>query len=66
MKKVYIGIDAHKATNSIALAFSWTEEPQFHGKCSADLERFITVIRKLQKKHGWAKEEMALEMGPII
>ena len=66
MKKVYIGIDAHKATNSIALAFSGTSEPQIHGKCSADLERFIAVIRKLRKKHGWAKEEMALcyEAGP--
>lgn len=66
MKKVYIGIDAHKATNSLALAFSGQEDPQFHGKCSADLERFIAVIRKLQKKHGWVKEEMALcyEAGP--
>jgi len=66
MKKVYIGIDAHKATNTTALAFFGQEEPQIHGKCSADLDRFLTVIRKLQKKHGWTKEEMALcyEAGP--
>lgn len=32
MGKVYIGIEAHKEANSLALAFSCREAPVFHGE----------------------------------
>ena len=31
MKKVYIGIDAHKESNSLATAFAGREQPAFWG-----------------------------------
>jgi len=37
MKKVYIGIDAHKDSNTLALAFAGNEPPELYGKASADL-----------------------------
>ena len=66
MKKVYIGIDTHKETNSLALAFAGRDEPQFHGKCSADLDRTLAVLRKIQKLHDLEKVEIGLcyEAGP--
>jgi transposase len=66
MKKVYIGIDAHKETNSMASAFAGREQPEIIGKFSADLDRFLTGLRKFQKKHELSKEEIALcyEAGP--
>jgi len=66
MKKVYIGIDAHKESNSLALAFTGTNAPEYYGKVSSDLNRFIKAIRGIQKKHGLAKDEVALcyEAGP--
>jgi hypothetical protein len=60
MKKVYIGIDAHKETNSMASAFAGREKPELIGKFSADLDRFLTGLRKFQKKHDLAKEDMML------
>jgi transposase len=66
MTKVYIGIDAHKESNALALAFSGRGEPEFYGKCSADLDRTLTALRKLQKQHGIEKDEIELcyEAGP--
>ncbi len=42
MKKLYIGIDAHKDSNVIALAFFRQNAPGLRGKVSADLDRFLT------------------------
>ena len=39
MKKLSIGIDAHKESNVIGLAFNDRKEPEIHGKVSADLNR---------------------------
>jgi len=66
MKKIYIGIDAHKESNSIALAFSGREAPTFYGKCSADLDRFLAALRKIQKQNDLEKDEVELcyEAGP--
>ena len=66
MKKVYIGVDAHKETNSIALAFAGRDKPEFYGKCSADLDRFLAALRKIQKQHDLKKDEIELcyEAGP--
>ena len=59
MKKVYIGIDAHKETNSMASAFSGRDKPETIGKYSADLDRFLAGLRKFQKKHDLKKDEIA-------
>jgi hypothetical protein len=41
MKKVYIGIDAHKESNTVALAFAGSEPPELYGKVSADLSQGV-------------------------
>lgn len=66
MKKIHIGIDAHKETNSVALAFEGIQAPEFYAKVSADLDRFLKAIRKIQKQYGASKEDIALcyEAGP--
>jgi len=66
MKKLYIGIDAHKDSNVIALAFAGREAPTIHGKVSADLDRFLAVLRKIKKQHELEKDEILIcyEAGP--
>lgn len=66
MKKVYIGIDAHKESNLVALAFDGRGDPQLYGKAPADLPGFVKVLRKIMEKHRLLKEEVALcyEAGP--
>jgi transposase len=66
MTKVYIGIDTHKDSNVLASAFAGRDKPQHLGKVSADLDRFLAWLRKFQKQHDLAKEEIALcyEAGP--
>lgn len=66
MTKVYIGIDTHKATNALASAFAGRDEPQSLGTISTDLDRFLTWLRKFQKKHDLKKDEIELcyEAGP--
>ena len=66
MKKVYIGIDAHKDSNTIALAFAGKEPPELYGKASADLRVFESAIRRIMKKYDLSKEDVALcyEAGP--
>ena len=66
MAKVYIGIDAHKESNVVALAFSGQGEPELYGKVSADLDRFLTALRKIKKQHDLSKDDILLcyEAGP--
>lgn len=66
MKKVYIGLDVHKASVSIALAFAGTAEPESYGKAPADLDSFLRVLRRILKKHQLSKKDAALcyEAGP--
>lgn len=66
-EEIHIGIDAHKDTNSIALAFCGAQPPEFYGKVSADLDNFLKILRRIQKLHGLSKEEIVLccyEAGP--
>jgi len=58
MKKVYIGIDAHKESNLLASAFDGREEPKIIGKVSADLNRSVDALRKFQKKHELEKKQL--------
>lgn len=66
MKKVYVGIDAHKDENVFGSAVEGRGKEELIGKCSADLNRTITFIRKFQKKHELAKEQLHIcyEAGP--
>ncbi len=38
MQRVYIGIDAHKESNVLALAFAENGVPELYGKAPADLK----------------------------
>jgi transposase len=66
MKKVYIGLDAHKASILIALAFAGRSEPVSYGKASSDLNGFLKVLRRIQEKYQLEKDDVALcyEAGP--
>ena len=66
MTKVYIGIDAYKDSNVVALAFAGKTEPEIYGKVSADLDRFLTALRKIKKQHNLNKDDILLcyEAGP--
>jgi transposase len=66
MTKVYIGLDAHKASILIALAFAGRGDPELYGKASADLDSFLKILRRIMEKYQLTKEEVALcyEAGP--
>ena len=66
MKKLNIGIDAHKESNVIGLAFDDMDKPILHGKVSADLNCSVDMIRKILKKYGLNKEDVIIcyEAGP--
>jgi hypothetical protein len=52
MRILYMGIDAHKESNLVALAFAERQDPELHGKVPADVPGFIEVPRKIMDKHG--------------
>ena len=66
MKKVYIGIDTHKETNTVALALAGKEPPELYGKASTDLRVFEATLRRIMKKDDLGKKDIALcyEAGP--
>lgn len=66
INKVYIGIDAHKATNLLAYAFEGHEPPDLIGRVSTDLNRTLDAIRRFMKKHNLKKEQLQIcyEAGP--
>ena len=66
MKKLYIGLDAHKSSIAIGIAHRGDKPAVFYGKCSSDIDRLVRAIRKILKLEGVAKEEARLcyEAGP--
>jgi transposase len=66
MTKVYAGLDTHKDSIVIGLAFAGRGEPELYGKAPADLNGFLKVLRRIQARHDLAKEEIRLcyEAGP--
>jgi len=66
MNRLYIGLDVHKVSTTIALAFSGSTEPEHYGKAPSDLDGFLRVLRRIEKKHLLNKEQIRLcyEAGP--
>ena len=66
MKKAYIGIDSHKAQNTVAIALAGREDPELYGKAPADLDGFERVLRRVLVKYGLEKADVAIcyEAGP--
>jgi transposase len=66
MIKVYIGLDAHKASILIALAYAGRADPELYGKASSDVDSFLKILRRIMEKYQLTKEEVALcyEAGP--
>ena len=66
MKKAYLGIDAHKDLNVIAIAFAGRGDPELYGKAPTDLEALVRVLRRILAKYDLAKEDVAVcyEAGP--
>ena len=50
MKKAYLGIDAHKENNLIAIALAGRADPEVYGKAPADLDAFVRVLRRVLAK----------------
>ncbi len=66
IKKIYIGLDVHKANIVIAFAFAGNADPEIYGKVSSDLKSFLRALRKLLKKYEVDKQEVGIcyEAGP--
>lgn len=66
MKKLYIGVDAHKESNLVALAFAGRKDPELYGKAPADIPGFVKVLRRITDKYKLSKEEITIcyEAGP--
>jgi hypothetical protein len=60
MKKVYIGLDAHKEAIQIAPGFAGRSDPESYGKASSDLDGFLKILRWIQVKYELKKEEVTL------
>jgi len=66
MRALYIGLDVHKASITMALAFAGEGPAKNHGSCSSDTDRFVVVLGQVLKKHGLEREQVKLcyEAGP--
>ena len=66
MAQAYIGLDVHKTTISISIAFIGNDAPVTYGKCSADVNCFLRALRRLMKKYSLEKKDIRLcyEAGP--
>ena len=60
MKKLYMGLDVHKASICIALAFEGREEARTYGKASSDLDGFVTTLQRILNKFHLEKTDVAL------
>ena len=66
MRKLYIGLDVHKAFVSIALAFAGSSDPEYYGKCSGSVENLEQVLRRILKRYDLEKGDIQVcyEAGP--
>ena len=67
MKKVYIGIDSHKSSNSVAVANAGGKEGSlFYGKISGSSPNMERILRRIMKQHDVSKEDVLIgyEAGP--
>lgn len=66
MHALYIGLDVHKASITMALAFAGDGPAKIHGSCTSNVDRFAVVLGQLLKAHGLEREQVKLcyEAGP--
>lgn len=66
MYKLYTGLDVHKEKTVIAVAFPGDGDAVHYGNCSSDVVRLTAALRKLLKKYGLDKKDVAIcyEAGP--
>lgn len=66
MSRLYIGIDAHKDSNTLALAFSPGGEPTLYGTAPGDLNGLLKVLRRIEARYSLEHRQVAIcyEAGP--
>ena len=66
MQALYMGLDVHKASITIGLAFAGEGPATLYGSCTSDVDRFVAVLGRLLKSHGLRREQVKLcyEAGP--
>lgn len=66
MKKVYIGLDVHKSSISIATALAGEGDARYYGRISGSSPNVERIVRRIMKEYSINKEElvMAYEAGP--
>jgi len=66
MQALYIGLDVHKASITVALAFGDGGPARIHGSSSSDADRFVVVLGQILKKYGLERSQVRLcyEAGP--
>lgn len=66
MSALYIGLDVHKASITIGMAFAGAGPARLHGSCTSNVERFVAVLGQLLKTHGLTRGQVKLcyEAGP--
>ena len=66
MVKAYIGLDVHKTTISIAIAFLGNDEPVSYGKCSSDINRFLKILRRLMRKYSFERTPKPVPQSDVF
>jgi transposase len=66
LKKLYIGMDTHKSSISLAIAFPAKEEAVFYGKISGSSPNVERILRRILKQYNADKADMLIcyEAGP--
>lgn len=60
MTKLYIGLDVHKTSIAIGLAFADGSTPTYYGKCSGTLRSIDETIKRVLKLNGLTPEAVQL------
>jgi transposase len=66
MKKVYIGLDTHKSSISMAIALPGKEEAGYYGKISGSSPNVERILRRVMKQYNVSKSDIIIsyEAGP--
>ena len=66
MHALYIGLDVHKTSIAVAVAFAGDGPVRLEGSCSSGIDRFTVVLGQLLRKYGVERDQVRLcyEAGP--